>query len=344
MQSNRLYQLPAGIKDYLFEEAHRRRLIEKGIIDVLRRFGYREVITPTFEYLDVFLTAGRNSFVDKIYRFLDRDGNLVALRSDFTAQVARIVASKQAALRFPVRLWYSGKVFRFEELHAGRSRESWQVGFELIGEPGDSADAETVKVVVRVLQELGAEEYQINLGTIEYFNGIVEYAGLQGGLLEEVKYLIDHKDVDTLAYVLRGSQLPDSTRQALENLILLHGDHDALQEAVSLATNPRSVQAISNLTSVYDVLSQEGLADRIVIDLSDVEGMEYYSGLMIKAYVRGVGFEVGSGGRYDQLLSRFGKAAPAVGFSFNVDHLVDGLLTPGREDEKSVAASRQGGA
>ncbi len=329
MKANRLRQLPAGIKDYLFEEAQRRRWVEKRILEVLKGAGYREVITPTFEYFDVFSTAGRNGFVDKIYRFLDRDGNLVALRSDFTAQVARIVASKHAALTFPVRLRYSGKIFRFEELHAGRSRESWQVGYELLGAAGVAGDAEVVEILVKVLRSLELGGFQINLGTIDYFHGIVEHASLSGEQLSEIKYLIQRKDTDTLAHLLEGSSLPAICQAALQGITSLHGRREVLDRAAELATNPRSRQAIAGLEAVYDRLESSGLAGNVVVDLSDVEGMEYYSGLMIKAYAQGVGCEVGSGGRYDNLLARFGFDCTAVGFSFDVDRLVEGLIAHG---------------
>jgi ATP phosphoribosyltransferase regulatory subunit len=325
MKRNRIRQLPAGIKDYLFDEAQRRRSVESHIIRVLRQYDYREIITPTFEYFDVFSTAGRNGFVDKIYRFLDRDGNLVALRSDFTAQVARIVASKNSALEFPVRLYYSGKIFRFEELHAGRSRESWQVGFELIGDTGAEGEVEVLEMVVNMLRSLAVTGFQINLGTIEYFNGIVEHADLRGDQLDEIKYLIDHKDADTLSRLLEGSGLPGPTRAALLGMVSLHGQRQVLDRAEKLATNSRSRHAVAELTAVYDRLTSSDLAGNVVIDLSDVEGMGYYSGLMIKAYVQGVGYEVGSGGRYDNLLDQFGFDCPAVGFSFDVDRLVEGV-------------------
>lgn len=338
MKSNRLRQIPAGIKDYLFEEARRRRSVECSINKVLQGYEYKEIITPTFEYFDVFSAAGRNGFVDKIYRFLDRDGNLVALRSDFTAQVARIVASKQPALDFPVRLCYSGKVYRFEELHAGRNRESWQVGFELVGETAVEGDLQVLEIIVNILRSLNISGFQINLGTIEYFNGTIEHAGLEGESLQEIKYLIDHKDVDTLGHVLEASRLPAATKAALQELVSLHGKRDALERAQNLATNRRSQEAIKGLASVYDRLLESKLAENVVIDLSDVEGMEYYSGLMIKAYAPGVGYEVGSGGRYDQLLARFGFDCPAVGFSFDVDRLVEAGFP--REDPQVEMPSR----
>jgi len=325
MKANRLRQLPAGVKDYLFDEARRRRAVERQIVETLGQSGYREIITPTVEYLEVFATAGRNGLNEKIYRFLDRDGNLIALRSDFTAQVARIVASKSPALEFPLRLLYSGKIFRFEELHAGRSRETWQVGFELLGNTGIEGEVEVLKCVLRALQSLHPSAFQITLGTIEFFNGIVEEAGLQGEQLAEIKHLIGHKDVDTLVHTLERTHVATAVQSALRHLVELHGNEETLSRALALATNLRSQQAVENLKTLHQRLREQHLDENVTIDLSEVHGMGYYSGIMIKAYVRGVGYEVGSGGRYDNLLSQFGFDCPAVGFSFDVDRLVEGV-------------------
>lgn len=325
MRLNHLRQLPAGIKDYLFDEAQARRSVEREITATLRQHGYREIITPTFEHWDVFAAAGKNGLQDKIYRFLDREGNLVALRSDFTAQVARIVATKHAALTFPLRLSYSGKVFRFEELHAGRSRESWQVGFELLGEPGIEAEVEALTLIVRILRALQLRAFQINLGTMAYFDSLINQAGLDDKQLEEIKRLLGHKDVDTLHDFLQKTNLPADTITALTHLVDLHGGRKTLAQAATSAPNAQAATAIQHLNQIYDRLENAGLAENLVIDLGEVQGMGYYSGVMIKAYVHGLGYDAGSGGRYDHLVSQFGFDCPAVGFSFDVDRLVEAV-------------------
>ena len=325
MNPNRLRQLPAGIKDYLFEEAEHRRSVENRIRETFALVNYSEIITPTLEYLNVFRAAGRNGSHKKIYRFLDRDGNLMALRSDFTAQIARIIASKSAAIDFPARVFYSGKIFRFEELHAGLNREPWQAGFELLGETDIDGDIEALQNVIQVLRALDLNEFQVNIGTIEFFNGIVGEAGLQDQQLEEIKYLIGNQDADGLAHTLKKMTLPDSTRSALQNLINLHGGGEILNQAKKIATNDRSRQSIAKLAAIYERLEKLNLTENIIIDLSEIQGLGYYSGTIMKAFVRGVGYEVGSGGRYDNLLSQFGFDCPAVGFSFDVDRLIEGL-------------------
>ncbi len=330
MKPYHLHHLPAGLKDYLFEEAQRRRHVEQKIAASLRQHGYREIITPTFEHWEVFATAGRNGWQDKIYRFVDREGNLVALRSDFTAQVARLVAHKHDALSFPLRLFYSGKVFRFEELHAGRSRECWQVGFELLGETGLQGDVETAALTAQALRGLQLGEFQINLGTIGYFNSVVREAQLTPVQLGEIKRLLSHKDVDTLSEFLQQLAPPSAVQQALIGLMQWHGRRDILEQARAAAPNDQAIAAVEHLTQLYDRLQALGLSDHVVIDLSEVQGMGYYSGIMIKAYVPGLGYEVGSGGRYDHLLSQFGYDCPAVGFSFDVDRLVEAITRPSK--------------
>lgn len=325
MKANHLRQLPPGIKDFLFDEAKRRRGVERRLREVFEQAEYREVITPTFEYLEVFGAAGRDGFHEKIYRFVDRDGNLLALRSDFTAQAARIIASKSSALNLPARIYYSGRIFRFEELHAGLSREAWQVGGELFGQPEVDADVEIVQLAVRAFEALGISDFQITLGSLEFLNGIVASERLQGEALDEIKFLLAHKDTDGLRAGLQNWRLSAKTQHALLALSELQGTSDALAKAGRIADNDRSQRAVQRLQAVSERLGALALNDCIAIDFSETQGLGYYTGITIKAFVHGVGYEVGSGGRYDNLLGQFGFDCPAVGFSFDVDRLVAGV-------------------
>ena len=326
MKANHLRQLPAGIKDYLFDEAKRRRNVERCLREVFEQADYREVITPTFEYLEVFGAAGRDGFHEKIYRFVDRDGNLLALRSDFTAQAARIIASKSSALNLPARIYYSGRIFRFEELHAGLSREAWQVGAELFGQSEVDADVEILQLVVRAFESLGIADFQITLGSLEFLDGIVASERLQGEVLDEIKFLLAHKDTDGLRTCLQNWRLSAKAQHALLALSELPAASDAIEKARRITDNARSQRAVQRLQKVSERLSRRGLNESITIDLSETQGLGYYTGITIKAFVHGVGYEVGSGGRYDNLLGQFGFECPAVGFSFDVDRLVASVL------------------
>jgi ATP phosphoribosyltransferase regulatory subunit len=320
-------RLPPGVKDFLFDEAQHRRAVERAITDTLTTKGYREIITPTIEYSEVFAQAskagaGRNGLDEKVYRFLDRDGNLLALRVDFTAQIARIAASRFAGMPAPIRVYYSGKVFRAEPHHAGRSREKWQVGFEILGSNDIEADAEAVIAILDSLVAVGIGNARVAIGHIGYFNGLIAEANCAGEELQRLKYLVERKDVTGLAQAAKDWSLPASVRSALARIPNLHGGHEILPEARQLARNDVSAQAISRLEALMKKVQKHPQSGKVFLDLSEVEGMGYYTGIMLRAFAAGVGQEIGSGGRYDELVSRFGADMPAVGFSFDIDLLV----------------------
>ncbi len=322
--------LPPGVKDFFFAEAQRRRSVERRLTDLLAGAGFHEIITPTIEYSEVFLLAGktgygRNSLDEKVYRFLDRDGNLLSLRADFTAQIARVAASRFAGLPAPIRLFYSGKIFRAEPHYVGRRREKWQVGFEILGGDSLAADAEAIKCILDGLAALGIKNTRLAIGHLGYFDGIVAQAGMAGETRHQLKYLVERKDVSGLARAADDSALPAAVRAALKRLPNLHGGHMILPEARELAQNEASRQAVAHLEALLPMIQKHPEVDKIFFDLSEVEGLGYYTGIMLRAFVAGVGQEVGSGGRYDDLIGRFGTDFPAVGFSFDLDLLVEAV-------------------
>lgn len=325
---NSKLRLPPGVKDFLFEEARHRRELESRLMSTLARNGYREIITPTFEYSDVFSQANesRNAHEDKTYRFLDRDGNLLALRADFTAQIARIAASRFTPNDLPLRLCYSGKVFRAEPQHAGRSREKWQVGFELLGANDVAADVEAVNNILDGLAALGLHETRLAIGHIGYFNGLIAASQAADEALQTLKYLVERKAVAALQESLQHFSLPAHASEALLQLPDLHGGGEVLAVARRNVANEISQRALDHLEAMLPHVQTHLEAGRLFFDLSEVEGMGYYTGIMLRAFVAGAGAEVGSGGRYDDLISRFGADVPAVGFSFDVDLLAQALM------------------
>ncbi|MGH7596248.1 MAG: ATP phosphoribosyltransferase regulatory subunit [bacterium] len=328
---NRGFRLPPGVEDLLFDDTTQQRAIERRLAEWLAGAGYREIITPTIEYGEVFLLAGktrhgRNRLDEKVHRVIDRDGNLLALRADFTAQIARIASSHFVGMVAPTRLYYSGKVFRAEPHHAGRSREKWQVGFEILGDNTIETDAETVTNILDTLAALKIDNARVVVGNVEYLNGIMAHAGIEGERLQTLKYLIERKDIAGLAQTMEAFSLPPPVREALTQLPNLHGGREILPEARRLARNEISHQAAGRLEALLAIIQKHPQADKVVLDLGEVEGMAYYTSLTLRAFVAGVDAEVGSGGRYDDLISRFGVDVPAVGFAFDLDLLVSAIM------------------
>ncbi|KAA3615422.1 MAG: ATP phosphoribosyltransferase regulatory subunit [Calditrichaeota bacterium] len=317
-------RLPAGIKDFIFDEAKEHRFVERALIDLLIENGYGEIITPTFEHGEIFEIATkagmiRNGLDEKVYRFLDRDGNLLALRADFTAQIARIAASRFKGLTKELKIFYTGKVFRAEPHHEGRSREKWQVGFEILNKSSIAADAEAVIHILEALDKFKLKNVRVAIGHIGYFHGLIKESGLAGDKMKALKYLVERKDSAGIERFLDETAIDDEVKNVLLALPDLHGDITVLQKAKACAGHEKSMQALLKLDKLWDEISGHPLSKNVFFDLSEVEGMGYYTGIMIKAFTEGVGSEVGSGGRYDQLTAVFGAEMPAIGFSFDVD-------------------------
>lgn len=318
------FRLPPGVHDFLFEEARARRSVERGLTEMLAGRGYREIITPTYEYGEVFAQASKTqeNWEERTHRFLDRDGRVLALRSDFTAQIARIAAARFFDMPAPVRVYYSGKVFRTEALHGGRSREKWEVGFEILGAGGLEADAEAVFCILDCLQALALANTRIAIGHIGYFNGLKAQTGIEEKDWQQLTHLVERKDAAGLERMSSALALPPALQAAFARLPGLHGGAEVLQQARQLAQNEDSRAALARLEALLALIQPHPQSPRVFVDLSEVEGMDYYTGIMLRAYAAGVGEEIGGGGRYDELVSRFGAHMPSVGFSFDVDLLV----------------------
>lgn len=317
-----LTQIPFGAQVLFGAEAKRRRQIERVLFSVFEAWNYEEIIPPIFDYYDVFTKGMGAELEDTLYRFIDREGNILALRPEFTSLVAKTVATRLADRPRPLRLCYCGEVLRYEPPRGGRQREFFQIGLEHIGGKSISSDAEVIQVAVESLKKLGLKKFQINLGEIGYFAGIVQRIDFSREDLIRIKTLIDLKDVAGLKSELEHLNLSDRRRNILLSLVQLTGDSQVLQTASQLVSNERSLEALEKLGALYEELKRHKVHDHITIDLSEVRGMDYYTGTIFKIYVPGLGFEVGGGGRYDHLLRNFGCDLPSVGFSFSLERLM----------------------
>jgi ATP phosphoribosyltransferase regulatory subunit len=243
-----------------------------------------------------------------------------------TSLVARTVATLFGNRERPIRLCYSGEVFRWDEPRGGRQYEFHQIGLEHIGSDRLEADTEALVVAIEALTRLGLKGFTITLSHVGFFNGIVESLRLGDGERQQMREMTDRKETEQLDAFLEKYTDP-SSRAAFCRLTTLAGSREIIDEARSLITGAKSVQALDDLESVYRIAEEIGIAAYIDIDLGDVGGLDYYTGLTFKIFAPGLGTALGRGGRYDQLLAKFGHAEPAVGFSLCLDWLA-GLLGP----------------
>jgi ATP phosphoribosyltransferase regulatory subunit len=312
-------QLPRGVKIYLPEEAARKRRIEQCLLGVFRRWGYREVVTPSYEYFDVLALGTDHDLQERMLKMLDREsGWLLALRGDVTPQIARIVATRMRDEPKPLRLAYLANVFRHEDPHVGRYREFYQGGVELVGLPNPEGDAEMIAMAVECLRALGLERFQIDVGQTDFIRGIVEDLGADDQAAASLRAALGRKDVSALERLVGALQVPPAVSELLLALPTLYGRGDVLQRAERLVKNARSEQALRNLEEIHRLLRLYGLADQVLLDLAEVRGFDYYSGMHFEGYVSGLGASLVGGGRYDQMLGRFGYDCPATGFACDV--------------------------
>ena len=317
-----LTQIPLGTQVLFGKAAKQRRRIERTIFSVFEAWSYQEIIPPIFDYYDVFTKGMGLELEDTLYRFIDREGNILALRPEFTSLVAKSVATRLADHPKPLRLCYCGEVLRYETPRGGRQREFFQIGLENIGGEHIRSDAEVILVAIESLKKLGIKKFQINLGEIGYFAGIVERIDFSREDLLKIKTFIDLKDVVGLKSEMDRLNLSERRQHIILSLVHLTGDSSVIQTGRHLVSNEKSHQALNNLESLYEELKSHKVDESITIDLSEVRGLDYYTGTIFKIYVPGLGFEIGGGGRYDNLLKNFGCDFPAVGFSFSLERLM----------------------
>jgi ATP phosphoribosyltransferase regulatory subunit len=315
-----LTQIPLGTQLLFGKAAKKRRRIERAIFSVFEHWNYEEIIPPIFDYYDVFTKGMGAELEERLYRFVDREGHILALRPEFTSLVAKSVATRLADQPKPLRLCYCGEVLRYEAPRGGRQREFFQIGVENIGGERVKSDAEVILVAAESLKKIGIREFQINLGEIGYFAGIVERISFED--VTKIKTLIDLKDTVALKSELARLALSERRRHILLSLVSLTGNSDILQAARQLVSNERSLQALDNLAALVAELKKHKIGEHLTIDLSEVRGLDYYTGTIFRIYVPGLGFEIGGGGRYDNLLKNFGCDLPSVGFSFSLERLM----------------------
>jgi len=312
-------QLPKGAKLYLPHEAAQKRAVEERLLGVFRKWGYREIVTPAYEYFDVLSQGTDHELQERMFKMLDREsGRVLALRADITPQIARIVATRLRDEPKPLRLGYVTNVFRYDEPHVGRYREFYQAGVELVGLPNPEGDAEMIAMTVEGLRALGLAEFQIDVGHADFFRGILEDLAADEESARELRSALGRKDLSALERLVAELSAPAAVSELLLALPTLYGRGDVLERAERLVKNARSEAALANLAEVYRLLRVYGLADSVLLDLGEVRGFDYYSGVHFEAYVSGLGAELAGGGRYDHMLGRFGYECPATGFAFEV--------------------------
>jgi ATP phosphoribosyltransferase regulatory subunit len=313
------------MRDLLPEEASARRSLARRVLDAFALWGYSLVTPPVFEFADVLERGlGARDPAD-VLRFVEPEsGEVAALRPDVTPQIARIIATRLYDRPPPHRLSYEASVMRGRSGRARKHRQIPQAGFELVGLAAQEGDLEALAVAAAALGAAGLERFTIDLGDAGVARALLE--GESDATQECVMEALARKDEAELARLAGGRLAP---------LAHLHGGRDALEEGLlRLAGTPAEAPA-RRLAALFDAASARGLGSaRLTADLGEARGFAYYTGPIFHAYAPGPGEPVGAGGRYDDLLARFGTPAPAVGFALDLDCLALALRAAGASHAK----------
>jgi len=330
-----------GFSDWLPGAAARRRAVSDAFLDSFAAWGYGLVATPVVEPLDTVAAGISANRQTSLFRFMDADGRLLALVGERTISVARVVATQLRDGPFPLRLCYSGPVLRNQALLAGRRRESLQAGCELIGSDALSADAECVALAAQALENAGLSGVQIDVGHADFLPGLLEGAGLDDATRERVLQALQDRDLVAVEEALEGTVVGNAERSLLLRFPALRGGREILDVAAQGLRAERPLRALDELRRLWDLLAAHGLnGGALHLDLGAVRDWDYYTGPTFEVFTRDLGFPLGAGGRYDQLLSRFGFPLPATGFVISVDRCCDALMRRGEAQPGAVATLR----
>ena len=324
MTDNRNTHTPEGLTDVLVEECETKFRIESTAREVFVHHGYHMVQPPTFEYYDVYDAAVTKP--ENMFKFFDNNGRMLALRPDLTTSVARMAATKPLG-DLPYRIAYLGSAYRNDEAFSNtRQREFSQVGIELIGNGGIDADAEVIGIAAEALIKFGITDFQIDLGQVDYYKGLSEAAGLSEEVSDSLREKINDKDFVAIDNMLEELDISDELKEFFRELPKMFGGIEIVVSALqNKSLNDKSKNALENLMQVYDALKNSGYENYLAVDLSMVPNLDYYTGIIVRGFAKGVAFPVCSGGRYDNLTEKFGRRLPATGIAIGVERIMSAL-------------------
>jgi ATP phosphoribosyltransferase regulatory subunit len=314
------HPIPPGTRDILPDEMRELRRLSLSLIEAFERFGYGEVATPTIEYDEVLARGESERGAPVAYRFFDESGELLAMRSDMTVPIARLVANRFAATEPPFRLCYLARAYRAVRPQRGQMREFTQVGVELVGVPAPAGTVEVIEVLAAALDAAGLSRAVIGLGDADLYRQLLGELGVADDVGERLLDCLARHDHVGLETEVAALDLGPAEREVLTRVPMLRGGPEVLDEARGLLGEVTE-RATARLAETYAALAERGVADRVRLDLGLLRDLGYYTGAILEVYDPALGHILGGGGRYDELMGRFGRPLPAAGFSLYLERL-----------------------
>jgi len=332
------------MRDLLPKDAEMMRHVEQVSREVSKLYGYDEIITPILESYELLAAKTSEEIRERMYTFKDLGDRKVALRPEFTASVARLVANKLKNEPKPMRLFNVGSLYRYDEPQYGRFREFWQSNYELFGSSRPEADAEILILTNNLLKKLGLKNYRFKIGHTGILRGILTQEGLDDKKQNRVRQLLDKKLWNDALAVAREAGISQKGLTTLESLLETKGE-DAFQILAQIRDNIQDYEtalaAVDNLWTILELIKDSGTQLEVLLEAGFARGLEYYTGMIFESYVPGLDIALGGGGRYDKLIQLFGgEPIPAVGVAQGIDRIVLALtkqeVSPKNAKDRSV--------
>ena len=319
---------PRGTRDFLFKDMKKRKYVENKLRNIFERYGYGEIKTPLFENLTLFTEKSGEAIKEEIYHFKDKGNRDLALRPELTAPVARLYLNELQRTAKPIKMYYFGSCFRYERPQAGRFRQFWQFGCELIGGKSPEAEAEVMAMAAHALEEIGIKNYKFHIGNLGIIRSLLGDAYVQDDEQNQIMSLIDKGDVEELKKLLNESKISEHLKDILLNLIGIKG-HDEVIEKVRkiIKTCKGAFKSLDDLLELLNLLKIFGF-NNYVVDLGIARGLDYYTGIVFEIYVHGLGAQkqISGGGTYNLIQIFGGEQVESTGFAFGFDRVMEALI------------------
>ncbi|WP_042350740.1 ATP phosphoribosyltransferase regulatory subunit [Bacillus massiliigorillae] len=319
-----MFEKPLGMRDTLPLLYGARNKVRNKMLQEINSWGYQMLETPALEYYE---TVGAASAIldQQLFKLLDQQGHTLVLRPDMTSPIARVAASKLLQSRIPLRLSYSANVYRAQQREGGRPAEFEQIGVECIGNSTVSGDAESIALLISTLQAAGLTDFKVSIGHIGFVQQLfLHILGNEERAEQCRKYLFEKNYVGYREHV-KSLPLSSIDKQRLLGLLSLRGTDEIFQPGKDILEDEKSIHAIEQLEVLWKQLQEFNVHSYVSFDLTAVSHMNYYTGILFEVYANHVGLPIGNGGRYDNLLDKFGYHAPATGFAIIMDRLLEAL-------------------
>jgi len=319
----REFTVPSGLRDFVLDEAKKKKMLQLELEKRLDTWGYTEVMTPSVEFYKTYEVGFDDIKEEELYKFMDDNGRILTLRTDMTIPIARLVATKFKNTNETLRFRYCANVFKVHETLSGNKNEITDCGVELIGIDKKTGDLEILATALDALEVIKHTKFTLEIGNAQFFKAACKGAKISNEQAQTLATLIDQKSLIELKQYLNEIQLTSSMREFFLKMVWWNGDVKVLEEAKVFAFNDELIQILNELIELNESLSMLGYQKLITFDLGKIGNLNYYTGIIFDAFAQGVGLRVMSGGRYDNLIKKYGADLPAVGFSIKLDQLMN---------------------